>query len=118
VRDLLALDRDAFSHTFTLKDFVHRIESMPRTGDTGDTGESDGAADLSEALTEINAGRTLDSVLGTSDTDDVRDPIGESPAVWTAVTQELVDYSDRLAFVLSYARPRAERVGRRTQHRR
>ena len=109
VRDLLALDPDAFSRTFTLKDFVHRIEAATRSDDIDDPGD---------ALAAINAGRTLDSVLGASDLDDVRTRSANRSAVWTRVTHELVDYADRLAFVLSYARPRAERVGRRAQRRR
>lgn len=108
VRQLLALDPDAFSWTFTLKDFVNRIESL-------DADDLDGLA--ASKWAKLNAGRERDSLLGSSAEDDVRDPIGESQAVWTAVIQELVDYADRLAFVLSYARPRAERVGRRTQYR-
>jgi protein-tyrosine phosphatase len=118
VRDLLALEPGAFARIFTLKDFVHRIESTLSDRDLGDLGDFGDHGQLSDAMAAVNADRAVDSVLGASDLDDIRDPIGESLGVWTTVTRELVDYADRLAFALSYARPRAERTGRRTQHRR
>jgi protein-tyrosine phosphatase len=106
VRALLALEPSAFPWTFTLKDFVRRIEAL------------DAAETIGSPWDLLNVGRDRHSLLGDSEDDDVRDPIGESQAVWTTVIQELVDYADRLAFVLSYARPRSERIGRRTQYRR
>lgn len=109
VRNLLALDPDAFAWTFTLKDFVHRIESANGL-------DVDEASD--SAWAAINVGRRPDSVMGSSEVDDIRDPMGESLGVWTTVTNELVDYADRLAFFLSYAQPRAVRSARRSQYRR
>ena len=86
VREAVLLIPDAWSRTFTLKELVRRgTEVGPRAPDQA----------IDEWLEKVAAGRTRADLLGSSDADDVADPIGQSRATYERTAAELEDLVDR-----------------------
>ena len=92
MRRLIEMQPSAWTRIFTLKDFLTRIETSYLGWDEDNPAST---------LAELGVGRSRMSMLGDSPVDDIKDPMGKSPAVWTAVTREIVDQADRLALALT-----------------
>ncbi len=111
LRELVAISSTSWLKSFTLKDFIRRMECEPDIDIVG-------APEI--AFERLNVERRREELLSAADSNDVRDPMGQSLAIWTEVVSELVNYADRLSHVL--ASPRAVRrdldSGRRARHRR
>ena len=91
VRETVVLVPEAFPRVFTLKELVRRGEAVgPRAA-----GES-----LADWLGRAHDGRTAADLLGTSDTDDVADPIGLPRNAYERMVIELDDQLDRLVALL------------------
>ncbi len=90
VRSIVAEDRRARTKCFTLKDFVHR----------GETLSADDRGELLELTRAFDSERSNRSLLGRAQHDDVSDPMGRSAAVWNAVVAEIEDYVSRLTAIL------------------
>lgn len=87
VRHAVALDRDLWPRTFTLKELVRRGEAV---------GARPPGQPFDEWLAKVHAGRDLADVLGASDEDDVADPYGASRTVFERTAAELDDLTARL----------------------
>jgi protein-tyrosine phosphatase len=87
VRDAVVLDRRIFPRTFTLKELVRR-------------GEAFGAREAGEALATwahlVSEGREARALLGSSEEDDVADPIGQPYRAYERTAEELDDLVGRL----------------------
>ena len=82
---------DIWSHAFTLKELVRRGEMIgPRA-----PGES-----VEGWLARAHSGRNRADVLGSSDEDDVADPIGLDREAYVRTASELSDLVDRLVMLL------------------
>lgn len=88
-RSLVAQRPAAWLRCFTLKRFVQDAESVP------------GPESLEHLLSELGRDRTVDSILGTSRSDDVTDPMRRSAATWRSVVDDLRLQTARLAILLS-----------------
>jgi protein-tyrosine phosphatase len=87
VREAVVLDAAAWSRAFTLKELVRRGDGFgPRRADV----------ELDRWLGRLAEGRQRSDVLGSSDTDDVADPIGGPQAAFDATARELATLVDRL----------------------
>ncbi|MGI8686725.1 MAG: hypothetical protein ACR2MO_16825 [Acidimicrobiales bacterium] len=89
VRDVAVLGQDVWPRAFTMKEIVRRANAV---------GARTPGQPFDEWLAKLHAGRATTDILGSSPDDDVADPIGESPAVYSrtaaeirALTDELVD---------------------------
>jgi protein-tyrosine phosphatase len=87
VRDAVVIERSVFPRTFTLKELVRR-------------GERFGAREAGERLTTwaelVSEGRDARALLGSSEEDDVADPIGQAYRAYERTADELTDLVDRL----------------------
>jgi protein-tyrosine phosphatase len=92
VRDAVALDPDAWSRAFTLKEVVRR-------------GEATGSRRADEAVrswaARVSAGRSATAMLGSSRADDIADPVGGPPKAYRRTLQELDGLTARLAELLA-----------------
>jgi protein-tyrosine phosphatase len=97
VRTIVLDDPDAWSKTFTLKEFVRRGDAVgPRT-----TGQS-----LAEWLRTVQEGRNRGDLLGTSPLDDVADPTSDRRADHASLAEEL---DELIAATVELAWPDAAR---------
>jgi len=91
VREAVVLAPEIFPKVFTLKELVRRGEAVgPRKA-----GES-----VAEWLDRAHAGRTANDLMGTSDADDVPDPIGLPRTAYEHMVEELDEQLDRLVALL------------------
>ena len=87
LREAILAVPDVWPRAFTLKELVRRGERMgPRA-----PGES-----LDAWLARAHAGRVRGDLLGSSDDDDVADPIGSGRSSYERTADELTDLTDRL----------------------
>jgi protein-tyrosine phosphatase len=87
VREAVVLDPTIRSRAFTLKELVRRGGGVgPRRADEP----------LDTWLVRADEGRTLQDLLGTSDHDDVADPIGRRLPAFRQALDEIVELSDAL----------------------
>jgi len=87
LREAILTLPDVWGRAFTLKELVRRGERIgPRA-----PGES-----LDAWLARAHAGRVRGDLLGSSDDDDVADPIGTGRASYARTADELTDLVDRL----------------------
>jgi protein-tyrosine-phosphatase len=90
LREAILAVPDIWSHAFTLKELVRRGERIgPRA-----PGES-----LDAWLARAHAGRVRGDLLGSSEEDDVADPIGSARANYARTADQLSDLIDRLVYV-------------------
>ena len=92
-RLLIDHDRRLRSRCFTIKDFVRRTSAVHEHFDL--------TADPGELLRDLDRGRRVTSLLGSSPDDDVADPMGRSASVWDTVVSELDVLTDQLARTLA-----------------
>jgi protein-tyrosine phosphatase len=88
VRDAVLLRPDARSRTFTLKDLVRRADKAGRRPPD---------QPLEAWVTPLSRDRTTADLLGSSDADDVADPIGRSIGRYRACATELDELLAHLA---------------------
>ena len=87
LREAVLLSPDAWPRSFTLKEIVRRGEQAgPRAADQP----------FEEWLAKLHAGRSRSDLLGSSDDDDVADPIGGSRNVYQGTANEIHELVDRL----------------------
>ena len=87
VREAVLLSPDIWTRTYTLKELVRRGTDVgPRAADQP----------LDEWLAKVHAGRTRNDLLGSSEADDVADPIGQPIAVYERTAEELDHLTTRL----------------------
>ena len=67
VREVLLLERSAFSRTFTVREFLRRATAAPR----------DENLSLDQWVRLLSAGRTTQSLLTLPEEDDILDPLGK-----------------------------------------
>lgn len=91
VREVVALEPDAWPRTFTLKELVRRGEASPPRAP---------GQPLAEWLAGLHTGRSRTGLLGESTADDVADPIGLPRPAYERLAGELDDLSARLARLL------------------
>lgn len=91
VREIVGISPDAWSKTFTLKDFVRRTQAIapPRRHQR-----------FADWLGLVGAGRTPQDVLGSSPDDEVSDPFGQRTKVWDRVIEDLDDLISQLPAIL------------------
>ncbi|SDU50715.1 arsenate reductase/protein-tyrosine-phosphatase family protein [Jiangella alkaliphila] len=87
VRSVVDEHPDAWAKTFTLKDFVRRVEKSAVRGRH---------QRFADWLEHVGEGRTRDDVAGESAEDDIVDPYGQRASVWREVVEELDDLVRRL----------------------
>jgi protein-tyrosine-phosphatase len=87
VRAVIGEHPDAWVKTFTLKDFVRRVEKAAPRGRH---------QRFTDWLEQVGEGRTRDDVAGESHEDDIVDPYGQRASVWREVVDELDDLVRRL----------------------
>lgn len=90
VREVALLAPDVYGRTFTLKELVRRGREVGRRGE----------APLGAWLALARHGRTPSAHVGASAIDDVDDPIGQRPAVYERVADELAELVDELVALL------------------
>lgn len=83
---------ELYPRTFTARDLVRRLDLMP----LGEEGE-----DLRSRIGALSEGRTLSSLMGISEQDDVADPYGLTPQHFEATADGLSMLSARIARALS-----------------
>jgi len=88
VREAVLMLPDVWARTFTLKELVRRGT---------DVGPRAAGQPLDEWLAKVHAGRTRSDLLGSSEADDVADPIGQPLAVYERTADELSSLTTRLA---------------------
>jgi len=88
VRDALALDEEAHSRSFTIKELVRRGEAAPRHDEP-----------LEEWLVSLSSARSAGDLLGASTADDVADPTGRSRRAVRKTADLLDDLTARLVRV-------------------
>jgi protein-tyrosine phosphatase len=90
VREVVLVDPSAFPRTFTLKELVRRGETHgPRLDQP-----------VGEWLLAIGRGRRRDDLAGSSQLDDVIDPIGGTSDQLKATAEEIHDLVDRLVWLI------------------
>ena len=102
VRDVAVIGQDVWPRAFTLKELVRRGTSV---------GARSPGQSFDEWLAKVHVGRTTADILGSSDEDDVADPIGESPAFYRSTATEIEELTDKL---VELAWGRASAGGERT----
>jgi protein-tyrosine-phosphatase len=91
VREAVILVPECWARAFTLKELVRRGE---------DAGPLSPGQSLADWVAKVHAGRNRADLLGTSDVDDVADPVGRGRAVYERTADELDDLTRRLASLL------------------
>lgn len=87
LREAVLTSPEVWTRTYTLKEFVRRGTDVgPRAADQP----------LDEWLAKVHAGRTRNDLLGSSEADDVADPIGQPRAVYEHTADELDHLTSRL----------------------
>lgn len=86
VRDLSVLAPGTFQRTFTLPEFVRRVEEAPPRDD----------ANLRRWVEELGADREHLGYLAASGSDEIADPIGRSTRVFRSCAAELDAYIGRM----------------------
>ncbi len=87
VREVALLAPDALARTFTLKELVRR---------GGGVGPRGAGVPVPAWLAQVSVGRNRADILGSSDIDDVDDPIGRPRNFYEATRAELAELVDRL----------------------
>lgn len=87
VREAVTALPESFDRTFTLKELVRRAEQ---------NGGLEPGDDLADWLSRLNVGRTPSQHLGSSDLDDIADPVGRPRRVFKKTAAEIDDLLDRL----------------------
>ncbi|SEF17209.1 Low molecular weight phosphotyrosine protein phosphatase [Jiangella alba] len=87
VRAVVDAGPDAWVKTFTLKDFVRRVEKAAVRGRH---------QRFTDWLHHVGEGRTRDDIAGDDPDDDLVDPYGQRASVWREVVDELDDLVRRL----------------------
>jgi len=91
VREVVVVRPELYSRTFTLKELVRR---------GGELGPRAAGQPVDGWLRAAHQGRTPVQLMGSSDLDDVADPVGRGAAVYDATARELVVLVDRLVDLL------------------
>ena len=102
-RELMAISPEAWSKTFTLKDFVRRAERA---------GPRHRHQRVADWLESVGANRELHDVLAADPGDDILDPYGRRSRVWKRVIDEMDDYVDRMVSVLGLSHLKARETER------
>ncbi len=91
VREVVNLVPTAFNRTFTLVEFVNRLDAVhdPAT-------ETDKPVSLEQLLARIAETRVRRELLGRSATDEIDDPIGRPARVFARVADEIEDALARM----------------------
>jgi protein-tyrosine phosphatase len=90
-REVVLLDPDAWSRTFTLKELVRRGEKLgPRQPEES----------VSAWLDQLHQGRERMDLVGRSSEDDVSDPLGGPMSAYKASAREIDDLTGRLTSLL------------------
>lgn len=102
VREIVGLSPEAWPKTFTLKDFVRRIEQMvpPRRHQR-----------LSDWLASVGEDRDPRDVLGSHPDDEVPDPFGQRAKAWERVIDDLDDLVSRIPRALGISGTRMSSGG-------
>ncbi len=87
VREVVLIEPEAWSRTFTLKELVRRGEQ---------TGYRSPGQPIEEWLAKVHAGRDRCELLGKSPLDDVADPVGGPRRAYDATATELADLVERM----------------------
>ena len=88
LREAVLTSPDIWTRTYTLKELVRRGTDVgPRAKDQP----------LDEWLAKVHAGRTRNDLLGSSEADDVADPIGQPRAIYERTADELDHLTSRVA---------------------
>jgi len=87
LREAVLLSQRAWPKSFTLKEIVRRGEQL---------GARAAGQPFDEWLAKLHAGRTRVGLLGTSEDDDIADPIGGSRNVYQTTATEIQALTDRL----------------------
>jgi protein-tyrosine-phosphatase len=90
-REVVLLDGSAWGRTFTLKDFVRRGELVGRRG---------ADEELASWLERLHRGRQRTDLVGSSESDDVPDPIGGPMAGYRQTARALGTLVDEAASLL------------------
>lgn len=91
VRRAVVLEPDAWAKTFTLKELVRRAEAIgPRAPDEP----------IETWVARVGSGRRRDDLLGSSEEDDVADPVSAPMPVLRATAEEIRGLVDRLLNLL------------------
>lgn len=98
VREAVMTDPGCFPRTFTLKELVRRADENGGPAD-GETFEA--------WLARLNVGRTPTQHLGSSELDDVADPVGRPRRIFKRTANELDDLLDRLGVHLRWWEPQS-----------
>ena len=96
VREAVMVEPECFPRSFTLKELVRRADE--------NGGPSEGES-LEGWLARLNVGRTPTQHLGSSDLDDIADPVGRPRRVFKRTAKELDDLLDRLGVHLRWWEP-------------
>jgi len=91
VREAVVLASEAWPRTFTLKELVRR-GAMVGPRQPGET--------PAQWLAAASAGRSAAELMGSSEADDVADPIGQSQGAYERMVAEVEDHVDRLVGLL------------------
>lgn len=95
VREVVALDSEAFSRTFTLKELVRRGVGVGARRDE---------ETLDDWLERVSEGRRPSDLLGSSPHDDVADPLHQPVEVFDTAAAELERLLTRLVMLIHPAR--------------
>lgn len=96
VREIVAMSPDAWSKTFTLKEFVRRAERV---------GARHRHQRVSDWLVNVGADREARHVLGADSDDDIIDPFGRRRSVWKHVIADMDELVRKMIPALSLSRP-------------
>lgn len=91
LREVVVLRPAAFARTFTLRELVRRGERV---------GPRRAGQDLVDWLAEVGAGRRPQDLLGSSEEDDVADPVGGPLSGFVRTAEELDGLAARLVALL------------------
>lgn len=91
VREAVVLALEAWPRTFTLKELVRR---------GGVLGPRSPGEDIVQWLAAAHGGRTTSELMGSSDADDVADPIGQGHGAYERMVLELEGLVDQLVGLL------------------
>lgn len=91
VREAVLAAPDVWTRTYTLKELVRRAT---------DVGPRAAGQAMDEWLPKVHAGRTRNDLLGSSEVDDVADPIGQARAVYERTADELDRLTTRLTSLI------------------
>lgn len=90
VREAVVTAPDVFPRTFTLKELVRRAEAV---------GPRQEHETLDQWLAQVHGGRSPRDLMGVSQQDDVKDPIGLPRGAYVTMVTELDDLIERLVWL-------------------